>query len=97
MTVGLCDNFTVDETFAQIYEVPSLRSYFRLNEDGTFDDMPTTLPAVYIKDNQVDRLGDPEVVKFLRCTYGECVCVMHSLKVDTRLPVFKTNKFILGG
>ena len=97
MTVGALDKLVIDDTFAQTYEVPGSRSFFHLNSDGTFDDMPSTAPAVYIKDSQASILADPETVKFLRNNFGECVCIMHSKRMDYRLPVYNTHKFILGG
>ena len=97
MTPVVADRSESNVLFGFERAIPPRCSFFKLNEDGTFEDAAVLAPSVYINDNQAGMLSDSSVIKFLREKYGQYVCIMHDHWIDATVPGYQTQKFILGG
>lgn len=76
--------------------VPLSMSCFKLNEDGTFQDASPCNISTFIDEKQAYCLCLPEVTKFIRETYGDIVCVMHSNPVVIKPSTYDTYHYVLG-
>lgn len=77
-------------------KVPRDISYFRLNDDGTYEDAYSACASAFIEDSQTGHLQDQETVRCLREQFGPVIGVMHlSCPVVTKA-IQQATMFILG-
>lgn len=77
-------------------EVPLDVTYFRLNSDGSCAELASQDISVYIPVEQAPRLGDIEVVNYIRENFGCFVGVMHSKVIKLTQPAYPTKMYVLG-
>lgn len=77
-------------------EIPTTVSYYKLNSDGSYESATVLHPSVYISEDQIWRIWDPQVAMFIRRKYGPYVGVIHDSSKKTQPPIFPTFKYVLG-
>ena len=79
-----------------VRDLPRHVSYYKLNEDGSYQSAEYNVPAVFIDENQARWLWDEAVAAKLRETYGPYIGIIHNKVFRTKAPGYATFKYVLG-
>ncbi len=76
--------------------IPPTVSYVHLNTDGSWEDVNFSPEAIYIQEEQVNKLWDPKVVVSLKDRFGDDIGIMHDLRRKRYVRNTRTRMYVSG-